>query len=125
MVSRAFGKGSVQVLYDFKDRSALKLTIAQYLTPGDISIQSVGITPDVQIVPAVIEKDSLHLFVDDDAPREKDLEKHLDQHGATSVLTPSQIKITPPDAQGEGSRGQGSGRTGRRRAHAGLLRLRL
>ena len=91
---QSFGKGSVQVLYDFKDRSALKLTIAQYLTPGDISIQSVGITPDVQILPAVIEKDSLHLFVDDDAPREKDLEKHLDQHGATSVIAPSQIKIT-------------------------------
>lgn len=91
---QSFGKGSVQVLYDFKDRSALKLTIAQYLTPGDISIQSVGITPDVQILPGVIEKDSVHLFVDDDAPREKDLEKHLDQHGATSVLSASQIKIT-------------------------------
>src|SRR6185369_4580116 len=38
---QTFGKGSVQVLYDFKDKSALKLTIAQYLTPGDISIQSV------------------------------------------------------------------------------------
>src|SRR5207253_2318083 len=41
---QSFGKGSVQVLYDFKekettDESALKLTIAQYLTPGDVSIQ--------------------------------------------------------------------------------------
>lgn len=34
-----FGKGSVQVLYDNYDGSALKLTIAQYLTPGDISIR--------------------------------------------------------------------------------------
>ncbi|MCA9583031.1 MAG: PDZ domain-containing protein, partial [Myxococcales bacterium] len=42
---RTFGKGSVQVLYDFRDGSALKLTIAQYLTPGDISIQEVGIVP--------------------------------------------------------------------------------
>jgi carboxyl-terminal processing protease len=89
---QSFGKGSVQVLYDFKDRSALKLTIAQYLTPGDISIQSVGIAPDVAIVPAVIEKDSLHLFVDDEAPREKDLEKHLDQHGAGAFGTTA-IKI--------------------------------
>ena len=91
---QSFGKGSVQVLYDFKDRSALKLTIAQYLTPGDISIQSVGITPDVSIVPAVIEPEGLHLFVDDDAPREKDLEKHLDQRGAMSQVSASQIKIT-------------------------------
>jgi carboxyl-terminal processing protease len=89
---QSFGKGSVQVLYDFKDRSALKLTIAQYLTPGDISIQSVGVVPDVAIVPAVIEKDGIHLFVDDDSPREKDLEKHLDQHGV-SALTTSAIKI--------------------------------
>ena len=29
------------------DESALKLTIAQYLTPGDVSIQEVGVTPDV------------------------------------------------------------------------------
>jgi carboxyl-terminal processing protease len=92
---QSFGKGSVQVLYDFKDRSALKLTIAQYLTPGDLSIQSVGITPDVQIVPAVVETGNIHLFVDDDSPREKDLEKHLDQHGAVSQVGPSQqIKIT-------------------------------
>ena len=45
-----FGKGSVQVLYDNYDGSALKLTIAQYLTPGDISIQTSGITPDVQLL---------------------------------------------------------------------------
>jgi carboxyl-terminal processing protease len=89
---QSFGKGSVQVLYDFKDRSALKLTIAQYLTPGDISIQSVGVVPDVAIVPAVIEKEGIHLFVDDDSPREKDLEKHLDQHGV-SALSTSAIKI--------------------------------
>ena len=91
---QSFGKGSVQVLYDFKDRSALKLTIAQYLTPGDISIQSVGIAPDIAIVPAVLDKDSVHLFVDDDSPREKDLEKHLDQHGTTSMVASTQSRIT-------------------------------
>lgn len=86
---QSFGKGSVQVLYDFKDRSALKLTIAQYLTPGDVSIQSVGIVPDVMVTPAVIEKEAIHLFVDDEAPREKDLEKHLEQHGQTKVTSNS------------------------------------
>ncbi|MFT5430025.1 MAG: carboxyl-terminal processing protease [Myxococcota bacterium] len=48
--TQTFGKGSVQVLYDIDD-AALKLTIAQYLTPGDESIQSVGITPHVELVP--------------------------------------------------------------------------
>ena len=75
---QTFGKGSVQVLYDFRDKSALKLTIAQYLTPGDISIQSVGITPDVQIVPARLSKERVHLFANDESPREKDLDHHLD-----------------------------------------------
>lgn len=75
---QTFGKGSVQVLYDFRDKSALKLTIAQYLTPGDISIQSVGITPDVQVVPAGLSKDNVRLFARDESPREKDLDHHLD-----------------------------------------------
>lgn len=75
---QTFGKGSVQVLYDFKDHSALKLTIAQYLTPGDISIQGVGITPDVAVQPASIEGHDVHVLVADDAMREKDLEHHLE-----------------------------------------------
>lgn len=44
-----FGKGSVQVVYRI-DEAALKLTVAQYLTPGDISIQGVGIVPDIDLV---------------------------------------------------------------------------
>ncbi len=52
---RTFGKGSVQLLYDFPDDgSALKLTIAQYLTPGDVSIQGVGIVPDPVLSPASV-----------------------------------------------------------------------
>ncbi len=47
--SRTFGKGSVQVLYDNDDGSKLKLTVAEYLTPGDRSIQSVGVVPDVAL----------------------------------------------------------------------------
>jgi len=54
---RTFGKGSVQQIFDLNDGSALKLTIAHYLTPGDISIQDVGITPDVRLQPAVISKE--------------------------------------------------------------------
>src|SRR5690606_22352559 len=46
---RTFGKGSVQVVYRIDD-AALKLTVAQYLTPGDVSIQGVGIVPDIDLV---------------------------------------------------------------------------
>ncbi len=51
---RTFGKGSVQHLYPNRDNSSLKLTVAKYLTPGDHSIQSIGIPPDVLIQPSVV-----------------------------------------------------------------------
>src|SRR5947208_9434913 len=79
---QSFGKGSVQVLYDFKDRetsyeSALKLTIAQYLTAGDVSIQEVGIVPDIELVPARIVKDRIDLFAPPKTFREADYDKHF------------------------------------------------
>ncbi len=73
---QTFGKGSVQVLYDFPDESALKLTIAKYLTPGDISIQEVGIVPDIELVPTRVTKDRVDVF----APRKTVGEADLDHH---------------------------------------------
>ena len=77
---QTFGKGSVQMLYDFPDTSALKLTIAHYLTPGDISIQSVGITPDLALEPMNVEKKEVLNLFPDTYMREKDLSAHLDDH---------------------------------------------
>jgi carboxyl-terminal processing protease len=75
---QTFGKGSVQQLYDFPDQSSLKLTIGQYLTPGDESIQSVGITPDISVLPvSAADKENLNLLPDEHT-REEDLERHLD-----------------------------------------------
>ena len=51
---RSFGKGSVQKVFEFEDGAALKLTIAKYLTPGNISIQDSGITPDIVLQGSVI-----------------------------------------------------------------------
>lgn len=55
---KTFGKGSVQQIFDLKDGAALKLTIASYLTPGNISIQDVGITPDIEVVPVRITEEN-------------------------------------------------------------------
>jgi len=52
---RTFGKGSVQNLYNHDDGSRLKLTVAKYLTPGDRSIQAVGIPPDIALKPSLVE----------------------------------------------------------------------
>jgi carboxyl-terminal processing protease len=91
---RTFGKGSVQVLHDRKvgDKElALKLTIAQYLTPGDVSIQSVGVSPDIETVPVVVTKDFIayHGRKRFDLVREESLASHL----TSSKADPSQ-KIT-------------------------------
>lgn len=76
---QSFGKGSVQVLYDnFPEDAALKLTIAKYLTPGDVSIQEVGITPDIELQPTRVSKERVDLF----APRRTMGEADLDQHFA-------------------------------------------
>ncbi len=75
---QTFGKGSVQMLYDFPDKSSLKLTIAQYLTPGDESIQSVGITPDILLKPMFANDKKRILLFPEMRTREEDLESHLD-----------------------------------------------
>jgi carboxyl-terminal processing protease len=81
--TRTFGKGSVQELYDNEDGSKLKLTVAQYLTPGDRSIQSVGIVPDVLLQRMVVpdKNDAIGDYVRLLAPSrvygEKDLDAHL------------------------------------------------
>lgn len=56
---RSFGKGSVQKVFEFEDGAALKLTIAKYLTPGNISIQDSGITPDIFLQGSVITEDKV------------------------------------------------------------------
>jgi carboxyl-terminal processing protease len=79
-----FGKGSVQVLYDYDDGSALKLTIAQYLTPGEVSIQGVGITPDIEVDPMTVDREEMDLTVDQQYLRESDLSSHLTNESAES-----------------------------------------
>jgi carboxyl-terminal processing protease len=82
-----FGKGSVQLLYDFPDDgSALKLTIAQYLTPGDVSIQGVGIVPDIAIDPMTVDREDMDLAVDDVYTRESDLRRHLTNERASDEI---------------------------------------
>ncbi|MBA3458958.1 MAG: PDZ domain-containing protein [Deltaproteobacteria bacterium] len=80
--TRTFGKGSVQELYDNEDKSKLKLTIAQYLTPGDRSIQNLGIVPDIQLQRMYVpeKNDSPQDFVRLLAPSRSYGEKDLDAH---------------------------------------------
>ncbi len=86
-----FGKGSVQTLFDFSEpgrpneEAALKLTIAQYLTPGDVSIQEVGILPDVALLPGRALKDQINVFAPPRAMGEADLDRHLSNPGGAKA----------------------------------------
>ncbi|HUT77588.1 MAG TPA: S41 family peptidase, partial [Polyangia bacterium] len=77
-----FGKGSVQMVMPLPAGGALRLTSAQYLTPGDISIQTVGVAPDVRFVPAVVDKEQLELEWRGRVFSEADLDKHLERPSA-------------------------------------------
>jgi carboxyl-terminal processing protease len=93
--TRTFGKGSVQELYDNEDKSKLKMTIAQYLTPGDRSIQNLGIVPDILLQRTYVpeKNDSPQDFVRLLAPTrtygEKDLDAHLVSTFAKDVDKPA------------------------------------
>src|SRR6185369_11608378 len=92
-----FGKGSVQVLFDIEspvpfgdkaedDKLGLKLTTAQYLTPGDISIQGVGVIPDIETDALLVQKDGerswIRLQPSGHKRREADYEWHLEHPSA-------------------------------------------
>ena len=89
MGRKTFGKGTVQSLFELSERTALKLTIAQYLTPGDHSIQSVGIAPDVEIIPSIFSKDRVDLFRLPEKYGEISLERHFNNpNGVVSTDKP-------------------------------------
>jgi carboxyl-terminal processing protease len=74
--TQTFGKGSVQTVFPLEGGGGIRLTTAKYYTPSGRSIQTVGITPDIEVkLPMVKEpKDGepVHMVV-----REKDLDRHL------------------------------------------------
>jgi carboxyl-terminal processing protease len=79
MGETTFGKGSVQLVFqDMPEKAALKLTIAQYLTePGDVSIQGVGVTPDVELDAMVADPLEMDLTADTGGIKERDLSRAL------------------------------------------------
>lgn len=88
--TKSFGKGSVQEYEELKDGSALKVTIAEWLTPKDRVINHVGLEPMI----AVERTDA-----DYDAKRDPQLEraKRFLREGGTpaSFRTTSSTAATP------------------------------
>lgn len=68
-----FGKGSVQVVLPTEKKEALRLTIARYYLPSGRTIQAVGVTPDIEVLPGVVPNDENGFSI-----KEADLKKHLE-----------------------------------------------
>ncbi len=77
--TRSFGKGSVQSVIPVSNSAAIRLTTARYYTPSGASIQGKGISPDIEVALARIEK------LDGGDFREEDLKGALDSRGETSA----------------------------------------
>jgi len=69
-----FGKGSVQVVLPITQDEAIKLTIARYYLPSGRTIQALGVKPDIEVFPGVVQQDE-----NDFSIKEADLKKHLEE----------------------------------------------
>ncbi len=108
---QTFGKGSVQLVFPdvTPEKAALKLTIAQYLTPGDVSIQGVGVTPDIELDPMTVDDVEMTLANHKDGVRERDLSAHLSNARALPAGKPSEVvRFDLPSAEREAIRDRGS-----------------
>ncbi len=111
-----FGKGSVQMLFDINspvpfggksddDKLGLKLTTAQYLTPGGLSIQGVGVTPDIELTRLRVDKKQdeswINLQVSSRRRQESDYEWHLANANARKGSKPAELisylYVPPPE----------------------------
>ena len=54
--TQSFGKGSVQTIIPVNPFGALRMTTARYFTPSGRSIQKKGISPDIIVEEAKVEK---------------------------------------------------------------------
>jgi carboxyl-terminal processing protease len=90
---QSFGKGSVQLVFPdvTPEKAALKLTIAQYLTPGDISIQGVGVVPDIELDPMTVDPLEMDLTVQKDGVRERELYASLTNDAVAPASRPLEV----------------------------------
>ena len=92
MGTRSFGKGSVQTITPMPGHGAMRLTTALYFTPSGVSIQAKGISPDIEVALARIEK------LEGGLVREEDLRGALDnQEGGAEPTADNTAAAEPKD----------------------------
>ena len=131
MGERTFGKGSVQIMKELPvsnaprtnskfaqeqkktdETCAIKVTSAQYLTPGDISIQGVGIIPDVRYTPQYVDKETgTSLSYNRHVRREDSLEQSLHSEKTVSRQSFRELNYLYHPAKEEEERAKALGLT--------------
>ena len=92
MGTRSFGKGSVQTITPMPGHGAMRLTTARYFTPSGVSIQAKGISPDIEVALARIEK------LEGGPVREEDLRGALDSaEGSAEATTNNAVPAVSKD----------------------------
>jgi carboxyl-terminal processing protease len=69
---KTFGKGSVQVILPITKKEAIKLTIARYYLPSGRTIQAVGVSPDIKVLPGEVKTKENQFTL-----KEAELKQHL------------------------------------------------
>ncbi len=91
MGTRSFGKGSVQTITPMPGHGAMRLTTARYFTPSGVSIQAKGISPDIEVALARIEK------LEGGPVREEDLRGALDSQEDDAEATADNATPAQPE----------------------------
>jgi len=84
---QTFGKGSVQAVHRLSDGSALRLTVARWLTPNGEPIHGTGLAPDVALAPGLGADAALEQAID--LVRQQTVTAGASPRAATSLAPPA------------------------------------
>lgn len=97
--TKTFGKGSVQTVIPISGHGAIRLTTARYYTPSGTSIQAKGITPDIEVQQAKLEKiDNNGIGISEATLRghlSNDQDKDADKPAVLVPSAPNDLKPEP------------------------------
>lgn len=97
--TKTFGKGSVQTVIPISGHGAIRLTTARYYTPAGTSIQAKGITPDIEVVQAKLEKLDNNGLGISEATLRGHLTNDQDKDADKQVVVPTKPTDLKPEPQ--------------------------
>lgn len=89
---RTYGKGSVQQEYPLNKQASVKMTVARYLLPGDHFIHSIGIQPDITLLPVEFEQEQIYFRYRPNSQADGE-EEYQEIGGSTEVLAAPRVEL--------------------------------